>query len=65
MRAQAEAADALLEEADALMAAGDPEAARRRYVRVEQLADDGLAESVRHAIVRRQPLRLPRLRFLA
>ena len=63
MRTHAETADALLEEADALLAAGDAEAARLRYVRVDQLADDGLAETLLQSIVRRQPLRLPRLRL--
>jgi hypothetical protein len=63
MRALAEAADALLDQADRLAAAGDVEEARSRYARVGRLADDGLAETLRKALIRRQPLRVRRLRF--
>jgi hypothetical protein len=63
MREHAETADALLDEAEALVAAGDVEGARMRFVRVTQLADDRLAETLLEALIRRQPLRVRRLRF--
>jgi hypothetical protein len=63
MREHAETADVLLDEAEALVAAGDVDGARMRFVRVTQLADDRLAETLLEALIRRQPLRVRRLRF--
>jgi hypothetical protein len=61
-RAEAEAADELIEEGEALAAAGDLEGARERFQRVGRLADDGLAETLLQALLRQQPVRPPRLR---
>jgi len=63
MRQQAEAADALIVEAEALAAAGDAEGARARFQQVGRLADDQIAETLLQALQRRQPLRLRRLRL--
>jgi hypothetical protein len=58
----AESADALIEEAEALAVGGDPDGARARFERVTRIADDTLAETLLQALRRRQPLRVPRLR---